>query len=349
MTVYALDVDPCSGAESERSVGAATYKAGDVRNKWTWRADSTTFSKYTREYRIRASTGTRLTTNGLTTGQYVQPVTEWIFPEANVPGIVPPVNDFSQFTYLAHGLGRDDSGNLWGQLNPWPGANAPTTTSCPPASAPTPSSTSSVAVPTGTPAVSAGTDASFRPGVVASLRGSVSNTADFPTDDLKYNWTQLSGPKVTLSSLTATNPSFTVPATTAIVKCVFNLNVKSTLAGTSSSSNVTVTIDPSVKDVVTIDSYSWTTTQSGTISITAHSNVIDGTAKLTLYLSNPIGTTTPITMVSAGGGKFSYGARSVKKPATGITIVSGFGGTVTTSATTAKKMRRRGLLGFREG
>jgi len=38
-------------------VGAATPKAGDVRNKWIWRADSTTKVNYAREYKVTASNG----------------------------------------------------------------------------------------------------------------------------------------------------------------------------------------------------------------------------------------------------------------------------------------------------
>lgn len=85
--------------------------------------------------------------------------------------------------------------------------------------------------------------------------------------------------------------------------------------------------------------------QSGTISVTAHSNVIDGTAKLTLCLASPA-SGTAIVMTSAAGGKYSYGARSAKKPSTGITAVSGLGGSSSTSTTTAKKLRRR-LLRWR--
>lgn len=104
-------------------MGSATPRpvAVDARGKWLWRADSTTLSKYTREYHITTSTETKLTNNGILAGQYVQPVGDWVFPEPLGPGVVPFPNDFSQFTHLANGIGPDANGNVFGPLTPWPG------------------------------------------------------------------------------------------------------------------------------------------------------------------------------------------------------------------------------------
>lgn len=99
-----------------------------------------------------------------------------------------------------------------------------------------------------------------------------------------------------------------------------------------------VTSDPAGKDDVVIDSYTWSSLQSGTISVTAHTNVADGTAKLSVSLNNP----TPgaaIQMTSQGGGKFSYNARSTKKPTNGVTVASNFGGSNAKTATSAKRKR----------
>lgn len=354
ITVLAIDVDPCTGEETERSVGAAAYKAGDARNKWTWRADTTIASKYTREYVIRASTGEKLTDNKINAGRYVQPVLEFLFPEPNVPGIVPPINDFTNFGFLAKGLGRDESGNLWGQLSPWPGANAPAAPSCAPAS-PTsvaPSTTtappaasvepsgapaSSVAASSAaasTPTVSVGGTQTSRPGVLVKLGFNVTNKADFTANDLTYSWTQIEGPSVTLSSNSAANPSFTAAAGTVKTTYTFNIKVTSAAQGTSGSASISVISDPSVPDIIGIDSYTWTSTQSGTISVTANTNIIGFDAKLKLYLTNSA-TGTAITMVNNGGGRYSYSSNKVKKPANGITIASDFGGVKSLAATTA--------------
>ncbi|KAI4724308.1 hypothetical protein E4T49_07966 [Aureobasidium sp. EXF-10728] len=356
ITVSAIDVDPCTGEETERSVGSASYKAGDARNKWTWRAATTTTSKYTREYVIRASTGEKLTDNKINAGRYVQPVLEFLFPEANVPGIVPPVNDFSNFPFLAQGLGYDGNGNLFGQLNPWPGASAPAVKSCgaysPPAAsssvvAPsgtastatdasasaTSSPSSSASAAASTPTVAVGDTQTTRPGVVVKLSVNVTNKADFNANDLTYTWSQVSGPTVTLSSTSATNPSLTAPSSTAKATYIFNIKASSIAAGTSANANITVISDPAIKDIVTIESYTWNSSGGGSLSVTATTNIVGYDAKLKLYLTNTAsGTATALTWAN---GKYSVNLPKTKKPANGITVVSEGGGSKSVTAVTA--------------
>ncbi|KAI5202581.1 hypothetical protein E4T39_04625 [Aureobasidium subglaciale] len=346
ITVSAIDIDPCTGEETERSVGAASYKAGDARNKWTWRAGTETTSKYTREYVLRASTGEKLTDNKINAGRYVQPVLEFLFPEPNVPGIVPPVNDFSNFPFLAQGLGYDESGNLFGQLDPWPGAKAPAATSCAPWSPPaasssvdpsaiatsTPSSTGSAAA--STPTVAVGGTQTTRPGVQVKLGFNVTNKADFAANDLTYSWTQVGGSSVTLSGSSVASPSFTAPAGTAKNTYIFNIKASSASAGTSGNANVTVVSDPAIADIVTIDSYTYNSSGGGAVSVTASTNIVGYNANLKLYLTNsPTGTAT--TMTYLGGGKYSASLTKTKKPANGITIVSDGKGTKSTTVTTS--------------
>jgi hypothetical protein len=119
VTISAIDVDPCTGLETDRIVGSSQPLAGNPRNRFIWRADSTTLSHYTREYRIKLSVGTKLTNQNILSGQYVQPVTEWIYPEPLTPGIITPPINFDVFDFLANGWNLD--GNSYGQLNPWPG------------------------------------------------------------------------------------------------------------------------------------------------------------------------------------------------------------------------------------
>ncbi|KAI5265940.1 hypothetical protein E4T47_08394 [Aureobasidium subglaciale] len=362
ITVSAIDIDPCTGEETERTVGAASYKAGDARNKWTWRAGTGTTSKYTREYVIRASTGEKLTDNKINAGRYVQPVLEFLFPEPNVPGIVPPVNDFSNFPFLAQGLGYDESGNLFGQLNPWPGAKAPAATSCGPWSPPAasasavssstpadssgtatsvdpsasgtsiPSSTGSTAA--STPTVAVGGTQTTRPGVQVKLGFNVTNKVDFTANDLTYSWTQVGGPSVTLSGSSVASPSFTAPAGTVKNTYIFNIKASSASAGTSGSANVTVVSDPAVADIVTIDSYTYNSSGGGAVSVTASTNIVGYNANLKLYLTNSA-TGTATTMTYLGGGKYSASLTKTKKPANGITVVSDGKGTKSTTATTS--------------
>jgi hypothetical protein len=352
ITVSAIDVDPCTGEETERQVGSAAYKAGDLRNKWEWRAGTTTASKYTREYVVRASTGEKLTDNKINAGRYVQPALDYLFPEPNVPGIVPPVNDFSNFPFLAQGLGYDQNGNLFGQLNPWPGASAPATKTCapfvPPASSPVSSpaasdtatvvdpSASATSVPSSTaiPTVAVGDIQTTRPGVVAKLGFNVTNSADFAANDLTYSWSQVSGPTVTLSGNTVASPSLTAPSGTVKATYIFNIKVSSTAAGTSGNANVTIVSDPAVKDVVAIDSYTTNSSGGGSISVTASTNIVGYKATLKLYLTNSA-TGTATTMTSIGNGKFSATILKTKQPANGIFVTSDGGGSKGTTVKTA--------------
>jgi hypothetical protein len=352
--VNAIDVNPCTGEETYRTIGAASPKAGEARNKFTFRADSTQISKYTREYRITVSTGQKETKNGLIAGQYVQPVTEWIYPELLTPGIDPPALFFDQHTFLTKGWFLD--GKSYGPLNPWPGANVPPALDCAgqtPASSATPTQTESTTgtpAPPATPIANAGADVTQRPGVPLVLTGA-NDAKDVPNDKVSYAWKQVSGPTVTLTSAGAAKATFTPPSqpsATPIITRIFQLNVSRTDfpgQGLWSVDNVTVVTDRSIKDVVTIDSYTWTTTQSGTIAVTCHSNVVNGdNAAMTLTIDG--GSARTVQMTNQGGGFWSYSARSVKKPNT-VTCRSDLGGTASTTTTTARR-RKRGEYGVED-
>ncbi|KAG9755127.1 hypothetical protein KCU59_g74, partial [Aureobasidium melanogenum] len=245
--------------------------------------------------------------------------------------------------WISSSLKQTFLGNLWGQLNPWPGASAPATKSCapfsPPASASstatsgtasasidpsasvssTPSSSGSAAA--STPTVAVGGTQTTRPGVVVKLGFNVTNQADFGANDLTYSWSQVSGPTVTLSSNTAASPSLTAPSSTATATYVFNIKVSSTSAGTSGSANVTIVSDPAVKDVVTIDSYTYNSSGGGQVTVTASTNIVGYNANLKLYLTNSA-TGTANAMTYLGNGKFSISLTKTKKPANGIFVAS---------------------------
>ncbi|KAK5140071.1 hypothetical protein LTR04_003171, partial [Oleoguttula sp. CCFEE 6159] len=359
--IHAIQVDPCTGEESEISVGTTAPRpiAADARGKWVFRADpaATTGSKYTREYRISTSTGTKPMKfhPGIIAGQYVQPVTEWIFPELTSPGAVPPPLDFTSFTHLSDGFGPDESGNVFGQLDPWPGASAPTppklcsptTATLPATSSPPPDTTTPAdnttpppaTPPPAEPIANAGADITQLPGVVIVLSATNTNK-DVLESDLTYLWTQVSGtPSVTLTGASVAKATFTAPAQAAksIITREFQVKITSKTSGKSSTDNVVVTTDNTgaVQDDVVIDSYTWDSRQSGTITVTAHTNVVDGSSKLTLKLD--AGAALPMT--SAPGGKFTYSSSKTKKPAS-ISVTSTYGKTVNRTTTTLRKMRR---------
>jgi len=340
VVISRIDIDPCGGTPTEVEVGSATPVG--VRNKWTWRATSATLTKYAREYRVTTIGGTKATNGGqITAGQYVAPVTEWIFPEPGVPGHQPGKLDFSTFGHLRDGLGPDANGDVWGQLNPWPDATAPSAKTC--AVITTPTSSAPATSGTAAPGLSgfaanAGPDISSRPGVVVKLSGKADNSSTLPANDLTYKWTQTSGPAITLTGGGSPTASFTCPSVAAATKYTFALTVTSASEASSNTDSVDVSSDPAALDTVVIDSYTTTTQNGGTISVTAHTNVVDGTAKLTVQLVNG----TPgaaIAMTDAGAGKYTYSARSTKKPTGGIIVTSFWKGKATSTTTTTKRRR----------
>jgi hypothetical protein len=331
IAVYAVDVDPCNGQVTDRAVGNAVVKQGEIRNKWEWRADTTTFSKYTREYKVKVSTGTVATKNGLIAGQYVQPITEWILPELLNVGQNPIPYDWSGFPQLTNGIFQD--GFAFGPLSPWPGASAP---AAPPACTRTTPVPTASAVPTSTPTIVAIAAITQIPGSLVTLRANLTNT-DLTFNDVNVTWTQTSGPAVELLGANTAIATFISPlqGTTAkvvrafVATAVLKDNNAKPLSG---STNTTVTTDRALKDVVNIDSYTWTTRQGGTIAVVAHSDVVvDGSSKLQLFLGT---STTAIDMVDMGSGIFSYGARSIKKVVS-ITVKSVYGGSMTITAATS--------------
>ncbi|PSN63261.1 hypothetical protein BS50DRAFT_648762 [Corynespora cassiicola Philippines] len=123
VALYAMDIDPCTGAVTDRIIAALGLRGGrNEQNKFEYRADI--LGGYAREYRVVAEIDgvpkTRTTKNGLLAGTYVQPVNVWVHAEQNIPGTPPPANDFSQMPWLTQGVGVDESGNLWGPLEPFP-------------------------------------------------------------------------------------------------------------------------------------------------------------------------------------------------------------------------------------
>lgn len=124
LALYAMDIDPCTGATTDRIIAATGLKGGrNEQNKFEYRTDM--LSGYARDYvgvaEINGIPSTRTSRNGrFLIGTYVSPVAVWIHAEQNVPGTPPPPYDFSQMPWLTKGVGVDENGNLWGPLEPFP-------------------------------------------------------------------------------------------------------------------------------------------------------------------------------------------------------------------------------------
>ncbi len=118
-----MDVNPCTGVPTYRIIASLCLRGGrNEQNKFEYRSEI--LSRYTREYRVKAEIDgierLRVTKNGITAGQYVQPVNVWVPGEQNVPGTAPVAHDFSQCAFLTEGVGADENGNIWGPLDPFP-------------------------------------------------------------------------------------------------------------------------------------------------------------------------------------------------------------------------------------
>ncbi|KAM6511243.1 Hypothetical protein NCS54_01388500 [Fusarium falciforme] len=123
VALYAMDVDPCTGDATDRIIATMGLRGGrNEQNKFEYRNDI--LHSYTREYKVVAEINgverTRMTKNGILSGTYVQPVNVWVQAEQNIPGTPPVPHDFSEMAFLTKGVGRDEDGNLWGPLDPFP-------------------------------------------------------------------------------------------------------------------------------------------------------------------------------------------------------------------------------------
>jgi hypothetical protein len=255
--LYGTDVDPCSGAGTDRAWGSIDVDQGPpfgaVMGRWRFRPPSKVvslpptgvFDPPTREVHavVRGAKPTP-TTNGLLAGQYRAPITEYLFPENIAVGspIVP--NNLETFRFLAQGSGPYPGGGpspipggIVGQLSPWPGATPPAPASC---AAP-------VALP---PTADAGQPQTVPSGIAVTLDGSLSSDPNgLP---LTYAWTQVDTTNlVTLSSPSVARPTFTaptVPSGSTPVVLHFQL-VVSDSRGPSAPASVAITVNPAAATV----------------------------------------------------------------------------------------------------
>ena len=133
--IMAVDVDPCSAAESERTWGFAPVDVLVALGRFRFRPSSKdeTFLPGVRQLRVRNGTGTALapTRNGLLAGEYTAPLFEFLFSEpAPAGGIAPLPANLYDLQFLAQGsgpfTGRLGQTGILGQLSPWPGDVIPT-------------------------------------------------------------------------------------------------------------------------------------------------------------------------------------------------------------------------------
>jgi hypothetical protein len=330
VTVYRLEVDPCTGAEVEVQVASGTVKAGDVRNKFDIRITDAAVSKSAAEYRVRANKGVKTVSKGLLAGQYVSPITDLIWPEVNVPGTVWPQNAFELFGQLKNGFVMNNK--QYGQLKPWPGATAPV---------PTKVCTGTELNPTAASAPPAGQVpvANAGPALTGQLAGSLitiagNNTNAALTDaQLTYNWT---GPAdVTINNANKPVMSFVDPwqdpVATPTSTRAFSLKICLVSNATACNSSSVNVITNKFVDTVTITGYQFASKQGGTLTLSATSNnLLTGAngANLSFQLSGT-GAFQAMTQDATNTGVYTFSARSVGKQPTSVGVKSTHNSTVT--------------------
>jgi hypothetical protein len=161
------------------------------------------------------------TANGIFYGQYHAPIGEYIFPE-NVPGTPIPPNNFENMPFLAQGGYSSLTGVVAGQLNPWPGLNAP--------------QLACVA-----PIANAGGPYTVGSGGAVTLAGSTTGTNPV------YTWT-VPAASGSLSSITVPNPVYTAPVTST--NQVVTLTMKVSNACGTSSPTATVNVNKSLPPTI---------------------------------------------------------------------------------------------------
>jgi hypothetical protein len=266
--LYGIDLDPLSGASTDRDWGTIGVDPGPpngaVKGRWRFRPPCTAavatdkactpppggvFIPPTREMRavIEGQQGqvpglatAKTAANGIFYGQYHAPILEYIFPE-NIPGTPIVENNFNTIDFLAKGGYTSAGGTLVGQLNPWP-SNVVPTPACTPAAA------------------SAGGPYTVASGSSVTLGGSGTGTGA-----LTFAWVADRG---TFSNAAIAAPIFTAPA--VAVQTIANLSLTVTNSCGSATSPTSVTINapasPTVNQVPPLSVSSGAQAQSFAIS-----------------------------------------------------------------------------------
>jgi K319-like protein len=336
--LYAIKVDPCSGAETEvpMLLGIQQTKGNIPWGRFT-EVDQAGLFPVTREWmgRYSGTVGMSLP-NGLLARQFRIPVATFITPENLIygdPTLVTIPNNFQDFPFLRDGSGpwRGNQKNIVGQLSPFPLTNSiPGLTP----QAPTGPTVSCTAPPSSPPVVV------INPANQTVAQSSqVSLNATGSTDPqgqvLSFAWLQTSGSTVALSSANTPIATFTAPLVSVNTTLTFQVTVCDTSSLCSTGSTEVVVTPSSVAgDSVTITAVDYRAAR-GVLNVTATSSNASCSAVLTLQAFTS-GTPTfgPVIMVSTGpavgGCGYSYVSGRTAFPApTSVTVKSSLGGTAT--------------------
>jgi len=169
---------------------------------------------------LKAGNVAQTAANGIYYGQYHAPIGEYIFPE-NIPGTPIVPNNFEAIQFLTCGGYTSATGVVAAQLNPWPGAVAPTCASAQTA-----------------PVANAGADQTVASGAGVTLSGSATGN---PAPS--FSWAQTAGPAVTLSGASTATATFNAPIVAVATSLTFTLTATNGVSPDGTDSMV-VTVNP---------------------------------------------------------------------------------------------------------
>jgi hypothetical protein len=298
--IYAIDVDPRTGIETERLLGTANPSGPPVIGRFRFLPNSGAFLPATREARVVSRTMCSnptspcsladvyepnvIAANGIIAGQYHAPNFEFIFAEALTMGdaVVPANLQDLAFLYCGSGpLGTPtagDNGPVVGQLDPAPWA--------PPM--PTPSFAANLCA--GAPVVgAAAVTAQDAPPVITLfpsaamtvnsassvfLSATASDASGMP---IAINWVQSAGTSALSPLVIPPNQpnALTFKAPFGPAQMVFTASATSPSTGLTANAEVTIDVSRQPADAIAVNSAVWTNTvqNRGILSVTATSNM----------------------------------------------------------------------------
>jgi hypothetical protein len=258
-----MDVDPASGAISERLIGIANPSGPPVIGRFRFIPAAGAFLPATREFRVvsrtlcggdpsqpcRVPAAPGTYANGLIAGQYHAPNFEFIFAENLILGdpLLPANFQDMAFLYCGSGpLTTPTAGTTppqVGQLDPGPWAHPMPDpqfvwTLCPMAKR-----VDGTAIPVPPVAQAEVAPANVASGETVNLSAAASRDGNTPARPLSFRWTQTAGPLATLSDGNSATPQFGAPTVTATTTLTFSVAVSNNVPLTANAS-VSVSVNP---------------------------------------------------------------------------------------------------------
>ena len=289
--IFAVDVDPQSGAESERWIGTANPSGPPIIGRFRFLPNAGAFLPATRELRVVTRTmcgdsgnictfagQDQLVANGLMAGQYHAPNFEFVFAENLILGDATVSANFQDLPFLYCGSGRmDGNGPLVRQLDPAPWA------------APMPTPAFAAKLCPGEPAVGAvavsnpdlpptitlfpSSAITVNAGALVFLSASGTDTTGMP---ISINWAQSGvGTGVGALEIPVGQPNaitFTAPYSQGQI--MFTATATNPVTGKSSNANITIDVNAAIADSLSDVKATWTNARQnrGRLTVDAVSN-----------------------------------------------------------------------------